>query len=337
MTAKDIRNIRKGRNLTIGYIQEEIASCEGFIKKIFDERDQREEDPAVVEQLMAELTRRSDSSLVRDIRDWYLYISAFLAAMYIVPNHVSSKKLPPFYDKAMAQAKKVFFKGYGFHQCLVYFIMAIVGEPDVERIIGCMRSVKKCIKRYRRKLHINRYEENFLYQLYEEACFRKAFSIFKDQDVTWEEKRRLFRCLTELKNRKSRMLAYAYLFHLHVNRFAESKNGDVWDFNNASGNYYFEEYLVKAYTTPGYSLENLDLEYFCDDRWLACAVEYANFMYLGNLSSIPHDPEEAMRILEYAATAENEEISQRAKLFLNEIENNRGGKDTAPIQARGDV
>ena len=80
-----------------------------------------------------------------------------------------------------------------------------------------------------------------------------------------------------------------------------------------------EEYLVKAYNTPGYSLHTLDLNSFFDITWIRCAVEYAGWMYSGELNMIPRNREKALKILHFATGVNEAHISQRAGFLLKNL------------------
>ena len=318
---EDIDYFSKEWHLPAKYVRREIEEQDQYINEVLKSELERESDPVVVKRIMAEYVRRSEAASVPYVKNRYLYESALIAAMYIFAHDDDwrSGVLPDFYKTARKQAYTALKAGVDFDELLVYTMLRLYRLKDVRSIIGCIKQVNRYVyfaKKYS-SYYISNYQQFELYRRYEAVCFQASLELSYDASIDLTQKIRLFKHLTKLKNREWLMRVYFMLFWLYIyNLERDDDNTGCDDYNPSTGNAYFEEYLLKAYTATEYKLECLNLGSYPHQSWLMVAVEYANCMSWDHQGLIPYNPAEAEKILRFAANVDIEHISSRAKYLL---------------------
>lgn len=123
------------------------------------------------------------------------------------------------------------------------------------------------------------------------------------------------------------MMAYAMLYDQYTSNVniitAEDGSQDFADseFNPKTDILYLEEYLKEAYDLAQIVSKDNGYAPFVHLVCKAIEVEYARWMYAPGLKLIPHNPEEADRILQEAAKIDNDYISVHALHNLDRAHN----------------
>lgn len=320
MNREEVKKLSKKLNLPVADIRKELKDYSDFCSTGVDIcHRKREEDPEVTEALMNECVRRSEASQVPLIKEQYLADASCYAAMYIERNYDSNKPLPDFYGKALEQIESSLLKNCRFGYVLVWGILSLAGMSDTESILDLMKAIDKANSpKFQRWCNSDQ-----RYDRYERMCFKIAYSKYFNSETSWAEKIKLFEYLTRLKNKQLRMTVYGILYALRTDlnniQLTDNRKFAPSEFNPETGCLLFEEYLVNAYSVLDYSLDKLDINSFYDCVWLAIAVQYAKWMYYGDLPLIPHKPKKALKILRYAAQTDNSYVSNSAKAVLRSL------------------
>lgn len=310
-------------NLPVDCVRREIEEKSRFIRETFDTERDRETDPGVVRRIMSECVRRSEAAVLPYVKNYYLFFSAVIAAMYIFAHEDDwmNGTLPEFYDDALSHAQTAWKAEGKFSQLVVFNMLKLYNLKDVQEIVDNIKEVRRYVhdaKKYS-NYFISEYRHEELYIRYGFTCYRAMMRICWDESVSLDEKIRLCRHLLKFKDGNTLLRVCYQLYILYFKKFKLNRESDS-NFNLKIGKFYFLEYLEKAYTVMGYKLENLNLRLYSQRTWLRVAVEYSYFMmHFKNDRILPYNPAEAEKIFRFAAQTDIEDISAYGKSGLEEF------------------
>lgn len=313
MNRKEIKRLSRELNIPVPEIRRELAEYYDFCECLKAEYAGRYDEKSV-ERVMSELICRSETCRVPVVRDYYLSDAALFVALYIERHHDIDLPLPAFHTRALELAESMQSKYCYEQDSIAYAILNLADLKDTDEMLKQMKLLENA----------GNFSDYRLFLYFEEMCIMVALRKYRDSETPWDEKVKIFEYLTRLHEPDLKMDVYRILYELrhdreHIEWTEDGKELAPSNYNPTTGNLLFEEYLVKAYRMRDYTIDTVDPDSSSGLIWVAIAVEYAKWMYLGGFGLIRRNRKKALRILRFAAGVKDEYVSQRAGFILKNL------------------